>query len=90
MRRGLNVRQAEAMARRARARPPPAERPARVQIQRDADTRALERSLAEVLGLEVEVRDAGGGGEVRIRYATLEQLDDLCRRLMRSAPARAL
>jgi len=37
-----------------------------------------------VLGLSVEIRDAGGAGEVRLRYATLEQLDDICRRLSRS------
>jgi ParB family transcriptional regulator, chromosome partitioning protein len=87
VKRGLNVRQAEAMARRARARPPRQERPAREKIQRDADTRALEGGLSDVLGLEVEVRDAGGSGELRIRYASLEQLDDLCRRLMRAAPS---
>jgi ParB family chromosome partitioning protein len=89
VRRGLNVRQAEAMARRARARPPRAERPARGRSLRDADTRALEGDLSRVLGLEVEIRDTGGAGEVRISYATLEQLDDLCRRLTRAAPAAA-
>jgi ParB family chromosome partitioning protein len=31
----------------------------------------------------VEIRDAGGTGEVRIRYASLEQLDEVCRRLTR-------
>lgn len=86
VRRGLTVRQAEAMARRARSRPPRGESPARVPIQRDPDTRALESDLSEVLGLEVEIRDACGAGEVRIHYATLEQLDDLCRRLTRAAP----
>ena len=86
VKRGLNVRQAEAMARRARARPFRAERPGRSRVQGDADTRDLEGNLSDVLGLEVEIRDAGGAGEVRIRYATLEQLDDLCRRLMRAAP----
>jgi ParB family chromosome partitioning protein len=87
IKRGLNVRQAEAMARRARARPPRVERPQRAQAQGDADTRALEGDLSDVLGLEVEIRDAGGAGEVRIKYATLEQLDDLCRRLTRAAPS---
>ncbi|MEO8925766.1 MAG: ParB/RepB/Spo0J family partition protein [Caulobacteraceae bacterium] len=83
--RGLNVRQTEAMARKARARPPRADRPAREEIQSNADTRALESDLSDVLGLEVEIRDKDGAGEVRIRYATLEQLDDLCRRLTRGA-----
>jgi ParB family chromosome partitioning protein len=50
---------------------------------KDADTRSLEADLEEVLGLKVEIRDRNGAGEVRIAYATLEQLDDLCRRLSR-------
>jgi ParB family chromosome partitioning protein len=51
---------------------------------KDHDTTALESDLADILGLEVEIRDAGGKGEVRLKYATLEQLDDLCRRLTRA------
>ena len=81
---GFSVREAEALARRAHGRD--AERPARSSrpaAGKDADTRALEEDLAEVLGLGVEVVDHGGAGEVRIRYASLEQLDDLCRRLTR-------
>lgn len=79
---GLNVRQAEALARaeprRAKSAPGTAE-PAG-----DADTRSLEHDLSEMLGLEVEIRDKNGAGEVRVRYQSLEQLDDLCRRLTRS------
>ncbi len=71
---GLTVRQAETLARR---------RPATPRKGKDADTTALENDLSEVLGVEVEIRDAGGAGELRIRYASLEQLDDLCRRLTR-------
>lgn len=52
---------------------------------KDADTRALEEDLADVLGLDVEVLDNGGAGELRISYETLEQLDDLCQRLTRAA-----
>ena len=58
----------------------PARAPQRPQAK-DADTRALEEDLTEALGLAVEVVDRGGAGEVRIRYASLEQLDELCRRL---------
>ena len=73
----LNVRQTEAMAKAAhRDRGP---RPGK-----DADTQALEQDLAEMLGLKVEIQDRDGKGEVRIRYATLEQLDEVCRRLSRS------
>ena len=49
--------------------------------EKDADTRALEKSLSDLLGLAVTIEHKGGKGEVRIRYASLEQLDDVCRRL---------
>ncbi|MGV9006902.1 MAG: ParB/RepB/Spo0J family partition protein [Brevundimonas sp.] len=81
---GLNVRQAEALARQAAAGP----KPARVGGERpsggNADVAALEQDLADALGLKVQLVDRGGKGELTIRYASLEQLDDLCRRLMRS------
>jgi len=48
---------------------------------KDADTRALEKSLSDLLGLEVTIAHRAGKGEVRIKYASLEQLDDVCRRL---------
>ncbi len=34
-----------------------------------------------MLGLDVEIDHRGGTGALTIRYATLEQLDDLCNRL---------
>lgn len=56
--------------------PPPAGK-------KDADTRALEADLAAALGLEVEVAHTPkGAGAVTIRYRNLDQLDDVCRRLM--------
>jgi len=83
--RGLNVRQTEALARKLRETPARAEKPARETAQKTADTRNLENDLSEVLGLNVQIRDAEGAGDVRIQYKSLEQLDDLCRRLMRAA-----
>ena len=79
--RGLNVREAEALARRAQAPRRPALRslPAK-----DADTRALEEDLGETLGLTVEIIGQGEAGEMRIRYESLEQLDEVCRRLTRT------
>jgi len=74
---GLSVRQAEALAQaparspEARKAPPP----------KDADTLALEKLLADVTGLKVAISHRDRGGEVRIAYRSLEQLDDLCRRL---------
>ena len=83
--RGLNVRETEALARKVQGggdRPrASAKAPAGA---KDADTRALEEDLADILGLDVEIIDRGGAGEIRIVYATLEQLDDLCQRLTKA------
>jgi ParB family transcriptional regulator, chromosome partitioning protein len=48
---------------------------------KDADTRAVEQMLEDVLGLAVTIHHRGQSGEVRIRYKALDQLDGLCRRL---------
>ncbi len=51
---------------------------------KDVDTKALELDLQRSLGLDVDIRHINGkGGEVRIRYAQLEQLDEICRLLSR-------
>lgn len=83
---GLNVRQAEALARRAAEGPNPARARAASSAPGEgaADVAALEQDLADALGLKVQLADKGGKGEITIRYGSLEQLDDLCRRLMRS------
>ena len=49
--------------------------------EKDADTLALERSLSDVLGLKVQLAHKGQGGQLRIEYKSLEQLDELCRLL---------
>jgi len=80
---GLSVRQAEALARdggkttSARSSRPAAGR------GKDPDTRALEMDLSDAVGLIVEIADRDGRGAVTIHYDTLEQLDELCRRLSR-------
>ena len=82
---GLNVRQAEALARRAAEGPKAGKTRAKPasSIEGAADVAALEQDLADALGLKVQLTDKGGKGELTIRYGALEQLDDLCRRLMR-------
>jgi ParB family chromosome partitioning protein len=80
---GLNVRQTEALARRAAAGPKPSKAKPVLSGEGAADVAALEQDLADALGLKVLLSDKGGKGEITIKYGTLEQLDDLCRRLMR-------
>lgn len=78
---GLNVRQTERLAQRGkpgasgrpRGRPP--------KKAKDPNTAALERDLAAMIGLRVEIEEQGEGGMLSIHYETLEQLDDLLQRL---------
>lgn len=78
---GLSVRQTEGLARQAAEGPRTGK--AKPALDRSPDTVALEQDLGDALGLRVEVRDKGGKGELVIQYGSLEQLDDLCRRLTR-------
>ena len=55
--------------------------------EKDPDTRALEQALEDVLGLGVSINHKGRGGELRIRYGSLDQLDLLCRHLRDSVQA---
>jgi ParB family chromosome partitioning protein len=48
---------------------------------KDADTRALEKKLSDVLGLEVTVDHRGQGGTLHIKYRDLDQLDGVIRKL---------
>lgn len=77
---GLSVRQAEALAQQpteANDNPKTPRQPA----EKDADTLALEKQLSDASGLKVVINHKERGGEVRIAYRTLEQLDELCRKL---------
>ena len=80
---GLNVRQVEALARRAAEGPKPVKAKPAPSEEGTADVAALQQDLADALGLSVQLNDRAGKGELTIRYGSLEQLDDLCRRLMR-------
>ncbi len=50
-------------------------------VEKDPDTIALERDLSHMLGLKVTIDFQDEGGALTIRYKTLEQLDDVLRRL---------
>lgn len=76
---GLSVREAENLARGAS----PAKKP-KAKAEKDADTKALEKLVSEAIGLKVEITHKGdGSGEMQITYRTLDQLEDICRRLQR-------
>lgn len=81
--RGLNVRDVEALAK-ARATitgAAPGAGKAKAVQGVSADGRALEKRLGDALGLKVSLDEKGEAGELRIRYATFDQLDALCRKL---------
>lgn len=76
---GLSVRDVEAMARAPEAKS--ADGPRKPRPEKDVDTRALEAALSDALGLDVSVVVKGAGGQLSIRYATLDQLDMVIKRL---------
>ena len=84
---GYSVRQAEERARRAKARAEPGKAGGDRTGARnsgkvvDADLEALERQLADILGLKVQVSHKGQGGAVTLHYSSLDQLDMICQRL---------
>jgi ParB family chromosome partitioning protein len=87
VKRGLNVRQVENWARTSGRK---AGAPGRARPGKDADTAALEKRLADTLGLQVTIdHRANGAGTVQIRYRTLEQLDEVVRRLETTPQASA-
>ena len=52
-------------------------------LQKDADTRAAEREMADALGLAIEIAPVKGeAGEIIIRYRSLEQLEVVRKKLM--------
>ncbi len=75
---GMSVREAEAAAQEQRAEK--GIKPIKGKL-RDANTVALEKMLADTLGLKVSITGRGAKGTLMIRYQNLDQLDDLLRKL---------
>ncbi|MFN7009803.1 MAG: ParB/RepB/Spo0J family partition protein [Allorhizobium sp.] len=76
---GLSVRDAEKLAQtHIKAQNAP---PAEPREPKDSDTVALERSLTDRLGLAVAINHKGNGGQIKISYKTLDQLEEICRLL---------
>jgi ParB family transcriptional regulator, chromosome partitioning protein len=78
---GLSVRDVERIGQKEaqQAEPVRGEKPPAK--EKDADTRALEKSLSDDLGLFVAISHKGEKGEVRIRFNSLDQLEALCAKL---------
>ncbi len=73
---GLSVRDSERIAQSAPGKNP------RQKSKKSSDIIALERDISESLGLPIDIRHQGErGGHVKVAYRTLEQLDEICRRL---------
>lgn len=80
----LSVREVEELARNERETGVTPTKPKKpVSPDKDVDTEALEADLSRSLGLNVDIRHKANGGELRIKYRDLEQLDHVCRRLTR-------
>mgnify|MGYP001574496619 FL=1 len=81
VKRGLNVRQTERLAQSGKSnrgrKPAPA---------KDADTLAIEREMTNLLGLRVSISFRRRGGELVIHYKTLDQLNEVLRRMSQTAP----
>lgn len=98
VRKGLNVRQAEAAGRaskgvqkisrpRASASPIPGQSQGewKPPVNKDPDIVALEESLSENLGVRVSINDRGQSGEIILSYGSLSELDTILRKLSMQA-----
>lgn len=76
--RGLNVRQVEALA---KDRAAGSGKAVKKRVVKNADTIALERRVSNTLGLTVTVDHRSKGGVLHIHYRSLDQLEEVLRRL---------
>jgi ParB family chromosome partitioning protein len=76
--RGLNVRQVEALA---KDRVAGSGKAVKKRVVKNADTIALERRVSNTLGLTVTVDHRSKGGVLHIHYRSLDQLEEVLRRL---------
>lgn len=81
VKKGLNVRDVEALV---MGRKPTGETAPRAAApQKDADTRAAEREMSDALGLSVVINPGSGeAGEVIVRYKTLDQFETIHKALL--------
>ncbi|MCZ2203520.1 ParB/RepB/Spo0J family partition protein [Bartonella sp. A05] len=74
---GLSVRQAEKLAH-EQINP---KNKRQALTEKNTETKSLEKLLSDFIGMKVTIRHSKKGGDLKIRYSSLDQLDDICRRL---------
>tara|TARA_R110002072_G_scaffold19365_5_gene71799 strand:- start:1289 stop:2188 length:900 start_codon:yes stop_codon:yes gene_type:complete len=83
---GLSVREAEALVKKEQAGSGKnifSKESAKPKVEKDADTKALEGDLSASLGMKVELAHKPGQetGQMTVHYKSLDELDELCRKL---------
>jgi ParB family chromosome partitioning protein len=79
VRRGLNVRQAEALGQQHTSRAKVSKK--KPAAEPSADTALLEKELERVIGLKVKIETKGKAGTLTLHFHDLDQLDDIIKRL---------
>lgn len=83
VKKGLNVRDVEALVQDKKPAKEGSARSVTPVLQKDADTRAAEREMADSLGLAIEIAPGKGeAGEIIIRYRSLEQFETVRSKLV--------
>jgi len=81
VKKGLNVRQAEALAKRGSGKPGHSKNKDAQQPTQNADTLALEKEIERLIGLRVKIHTYGKAGSITILYDNLDQLDGIIKKL---------
>lgn len=74
---GLSVRQAEKLANEQAN----SKNKKRTLEEKSTETVSLEKLLSDYIGMKVTIKHGKKGGDLKIHYSSLDQLDDICRRL---------
>lgn len=82
---GLSVRQIEVLVQKQLEAPKGDKAPETKSLDfKSADIKALEQQIEDVLGLKIDIRNKPNNkGEFRIKYKNLEQLEEICDRLLK-------
>lgn len=80
VKKGLSVRQTEQLVAEDKELPASADR--KEKAEKDTDTQALEKEISNMLGMRVTIDSRNGkSGKLTVQFKSLDQLDDLLRRL---------